>query len=57
MKFEIFIGRDYQYYFRFVAANGQVIATSGDGYTTKANCIYALNLMKQYAKTAPVYQK
>ena len=57
MKFEIFRGRDYRYYFRYVAGNGQVICTSGDGYTSKANCIHALNLVKQYALYAQVYEK
>ncbi len=57
MKFEIFRGRNYLYYFRYVAANGQVICTSGDGYTSKANCIHALNLVKQYAPYAQVYEK
>lgn len=57
MRFEIFRGRNYLYYFRYVAANGQVICTSGDGYTSKANCIHALNLVKQYATFAKVFEK
>lgn len=57
MRFEIFKGNDFLYYFRFVAANGEVIATSGDGYTTKSNCEYALNLVKRHAAFSPVYFK
>ena len=57
MRFEIFRGRDYLYYFRFVAANGQIIVTSGDGYTSRSNCEYALNLVKRYAGISPVYSK
>ena len=57
MRFEIFRGRDYLYYFRFVAANGQIIVTSGDGYTTRSNCEYALNLVRRYANISPVYSK
>ena len=57
MKFEIFRGRDYLYYFRCVASNGEIIATSGDGYTTRYNCIYALNIIKQHASFAPIYDK
>ena len=57
MRFEIFRGRDYLYYFRFVAANGQIIATSGDGYTSRFNFEYALNLVKRYAGISPVYSK
>ena len=57
MRFEIFLGRDYLYYFRFVAANGQIIATSGDGYTSRSKCEHALNLVKRYAGISPVYSK
>ena len=57
MRFEIFRGRNCLYYFRFVAANGQVIVTSGDGYTSRSNCEYALNLVKRYAGISPVYLK
>ena len=57
MRFEIFLGRNYLYYFRYIAANGQIIVTSGDGYTTKNSCIHAINLVKQYAGNAPVFIK
>ena len=57
LKFEIFRGKDYLYYFRCVASNGEIIATSGDGYTTRYNCIYALNIIKQHASFAPIYDK
>nr|MBP3258549.1 DUF1508 domain-containing protein [Bacilli bacterium] len=57
MRFEVFRGRDFLYYFRFVAANGQIICTSGDGYTTRYNCINALDLVKKYAAHAIVFEK
>lgn len=57
MKFEIFIGRNYLYYFRYVASNGQIICTSGDGYSSRANCLHAINLLKQFANVSPVYEK
>lgn len=57
MHFEIFRGKDFLYYFSFVAANGQVICTSGDGYTTKYNCTHALDLVKKYAPNALVFEK
>ena len=50
MRAEVFMGRNFLYYFRFVSSNGQVLATSGDGYTSKQSCIHALNLIKLYAK-------
>lgn len=57
MRAEVFLGRNYLYYFRFVGANGQILATSGDGYTTKQSCIYALNLIKMYSSSCPVQYK
>lgn len=36
-KFQIYKGKDDQFYFRLYAANGQNILGS-EGYTTKANC-------------------
>ena len=57
MRAEVFLGRNFLYYFRFVSSNGQILATSGDGYTTKQNCIHALNLIKLYSANCPVYSK
>ena len=57
MKAEIFIGRNCLYYFRFVAANGQIIATSGDGYASKQNCRYALDLIRRNSYNCPVIEK
>lgn len=36
-----------------VAGNGRIIANSGEGYHNKADCISAINLVKQ-SGTAPV---
>lgn len=36
-KFEIFKGKDEEFYFHLKAGNGEVILAS-QGYTTKANC-------------------
>lgn len=57
MRVEVFLGKNLLYYFRFVSSNGQILATSGDGYTTKQSCIHALNLIKLYSATCPVYDK
>ncbi len=57
MRAEVFMGRNFLYYFRFVSSNGQVLATSGDGYTSKQSCIHALNLIKLYSANCPVYNK
>jgi hypothetical protein len=39
---------------RLRAANGQIIATSGEGYTTRENCVHALNLVKSTDARTPV---
>lgn len=57
MRAEVFLGRNFLYYFRFVGANGQILATSGDGYTSKQNCLYALNLIKMHSYNCPVQYK
>jgi len=36
-KFQIFTGKDNQYYFRLKASNGEIILSS-EGYVTKAGC-------------------
>lgn len=36
-SYEMFHGKDGQYYFRLKAANGEIIL-SGEGYATKAGC-------------------
>ena len=57
MRAEVFLGRNFLYYFRFVGANGQILATSGDGYTSKQNCLYALNLIKMHSYNCPIQYK
>ena len=37
-QFEIFQDRADEYRWRLRAANGQIIATSGEGYTSKDGC-------------------
>lgn len=41
------------YYWRIVASNAQVLATS-ETYTTKQGCHDAINVVKRGAATAPV---
>ena len=57
IRAEIFLGRNNLYYFRFVANNGQILATSGDGYTTYYNCEHALNIVKNYAHSCITIRK
>jgi uncharacterized protein YegP (UPF0339 family) len=44
-KFEIFTGRDNQYYFRLKASNGEIIGAS-EGYTTKQSAQNGIDSVK-----------
>jgi uncharacterized protein YegP (UPF0339 family) len=51
--FEIFRGRDSQYYWRLKAPNGEILCFS-EGYTTKQNAYNGVDACKKYALTASV---
>ena len=46
MKFELFKGRDGQFYFNIVSTNGQVVASS-EGYTQKKSAIQTITSIVQ----------
>ena len=52
-KFQIFEGRDGQFYFRLRAANGEIIAQS-EGYTSKEGAENGIASVKENAPIAPV---
>lgn len=54
MKFQLYRDSAGQYRWRLVAANGRVIADSGESYYNKTDCLAAIQLVKQWAPTAPV---
>jgi hypothetical protein len=56
-KFEIYKGKIGDFHWRLTHTNGQVIANSGEGYTTKANAINGLNSVKKNAPEAAVEDK
>ena len=56
-KFEIYKGKIGDFYWRLTQANGQIIADSGEGYTTKVNAIHGVNSVKENAPKAPVEEK
>ena len=56
-KFEIYKGKIGDFHWRLTHTNGQVIANSGEGYTTKVNAINGLNSVKKNAPSAPVEDK
>lgn len=52
-KFQIFKGRDGQFYWRFKAPNGEIMCSS-EGYTTKAGARNAIDSIKRNAPNAAV---
>jgi uncharacterized protein YegP (UPF0339 family) len=52
--FEIYEDVRKEYRWRLKAANGQVIATSGQGYKAKADCRHGVELVQKEAATARV---
>lgn len=56
-KFEIYKGKIGDFYWRLTQANGQIIADSGEGYTTKVNAIHGVNSVKENAPSATIEDK
>lgn len=54
-SFELYKGNDNQYRWRLKSGNGQIIATGGEGYTTKAGAQNGIDAVKRDAPTAPVF--
>jgi len=53
-KFEIYKDKKGEYRWKLVAANGQQIASGGEGYTTKAACKNGLNSVIKNAPSAKI---
>ncbi len=53
-KFEIYKDKTGEFRWRLIHTNGQMIANSGEGYTTKANAISGVNSVKENAPNATV---
>ena len=56
-KFEIYKDKSGEFRWRLVHANGQVIASSGEGYKAKANAMGGIDSVKQNAASATVEDK
>ena len=54
-KFEIFKGKDGQFYFRLRAPNGEIIASS-EGYTSKQNCKNGIESIQKNAAGAEIVE-
>ncbi|HWN08410.1 MAG TPA: DUF1508 domain-containing protein [Pyrinomonadaceae bacterium] len=55
MTFHIYKDQANEYRWRLKAANGRILADSGEGYTTKQACLDGITLVKGCA-TAPVVE-
>lgn len=55
-KFEIFLGKNNEFYFRLKAGNGQIILGS-EGYTTKANCQNGIASVIKHATDDKRYER
>ena len=53
-KFELYQDARGEYRWRLKAANGQTIATGGEGYTSKAGCLNGIDSVKRNAPDAEV---
>lgn len=56
MKFEIYKDVRGQFRWHFKASNGQIIADSGEAYTSEQNALNGINIIKQNAYGADVYK-
>jgi uncharacterized protein YegP (UPF0339 family) len=53
-KFELYKGRDDKFYWRLRHRTQDIIADSGQGYTSKANAINGIESVKENAPGAPI---
>ena len=53
-KFQIYQDRKGEYRWRLRARNGEIIADSNEGYSSKGNCKHGIDLVKQQAASAEV---
>jgi len=55
MYYQIYKDINQQWRWRYVAANGRIIADSAESYINKADCLHGIALMKG-SSNAPVYE-
>jgi uncharacterized protein YegP (UPF0339 family) len=56
-KFEIYKGKIGDFRWRLAHTNGQILANSGEGYTTKVNAINGIKSVKDNSPSAVVEDK
>lgn len=55
MVYYMYLDANYQWRWQLKAANGRIVANSGEGYHNEKDCMSAIQLVKGSA-TAPVYK-
>ena len=55
MRFQLFQGENLQWYWRLVAANGQIIAIGGEGYFNRADAVHGIQLVRGNAPTSAAF--
>lgn len=53
-KFKLYKDAAGEYRWRFVANNGEIIATASEGYVRKIDCMHGIELVKTLGPSAPV---
>ncbi|MCB0746075.1 MAG: DUF1508 domain-containing protein [Ignavibacteriales bacterium] len=56
MKFHVYKDSRAEWRWRLKATNGKIIATSGEGYNNKQDCLHAIDLIKTYSPIAEVVE-
>lgn len=57
MYFTIYKDRNSEFRWRFKSSNGRIIADSAEGYTSEANAINGIDLLRSHAATANIYKE
>jgi uncharacterized protein YegP (UPF0339 family) len=57
LTFEVYKDTKGEFRWRLKATNSQVIGTSGDGYKAKADCLHAIDVIKEGASKATTDDK
>lgn len=56
MKYKVYKDKKGEWRWRLVAANGNTLADSGEGYRNKADCLHGIELVKG-SKDSPVEEE
>ncbi len=56
-KFELYKDTKGEFRWRLIAANGQIVATGGEGYKTKASAMGGIESVKKNAPVASIEEK